>query len=153
MGDEQLQGDPTDGPEVLLDEDVDLTGDGVADGHVHIEVERIDVDGDGRPDIVVLTETTTVDMDGDGSPDGAEVTEAVMMPLPIMTPACADEGETAKLDDARAQQLHPSMIEYVSKRHPPTSTEAWADPTDARANPTTTKRAPRRSSPTTAPGT
>lgn len=73
------------------------------------------------------------------------------MPLPIMTPACADEGEVARLDDARAMEQHPSMIEYVSKRHPPTSTEAWTDPTQARANPTTTKRAPQGSVTTTAP--
>mgnify|MGYP006275542733 CR=1 FL=1 len=66
-----------------------------------------------------------------------EVPFDLELEIPLMTPACADEGETAVRDDAKAMQMDPSMTEYVSKRHPPSSTDSWSDPTHAVANPTT----------------
>lgn len=69
-----------------------------------------------------------------------EVPFDLAIDIPVMTPACADEGATAALDDAVAMQMDPSMIEFTSKRFPPSSTESWADPTNAGANPTSIGR-------------
>ena len=57
--------------------------------------------------------------------------------LPEITPVCFDEPETVKLDDERAMQAHPSLVDYASKKFPPSSTASWTDPTHAVADPTT----------------